>query len=125
MLHGEWWWIVGLLCILGPLLAVLLFPLFARRLQQSDAFLKFAKSLPSDATKQVSLGYGTLIPIAAFVLVGSWAVVSDLESKVSRLGTAVEDLKKSVDSQTGVIRELQAEMKKPQQPAEAQATKQE
>ena len=112
MWHGEWWWIVGLLFFLGALLAVLMFLLFAKRPQ-------------SDATKQVSLGCGKLILIAAIVLVGSRAAVNDLEYEVSRLRTTVEDLKKSVDSQTGAFRELQAEIKNPQQAAGAEATKQE
>lgn len=97
MMIMDWWWITGLvILVLASLLALLV----------------FSKRPEGDKTKQVSLGCGTLILIALVVLIASSAAVDDLESEVTRLRTSVDELKKSVDSQTNVIHELQTKIEK-------------
>ena len=62
----------------------------------------------------VSLGCGSLILIAIIFAAITGGISDELESRISKLTTVVEELKETVDEQTAEIKRLQEKIDKSQ-----------
>jgi hypothetical protein len=60
----------------------------------------------ASGARPATLGCGTLLLIGIVVAIFSRPGLGDMESRVSRLQSSVEELKQSSDTQTNEIREL-------------------
>jgi hypothetical protein len=71
-----------------------------------DVFTHACPKCRAAGMRPGSLGCGTLIVIALIVLFFSHPGIQDVDSKVSRLQTAVKELKDASDQQAKELREL-------------------